>query len=205
MARTTTAERGREVRRRLLASACELIAERGWTAVSTRMLAERAGVAPGLVHYHFASVHALLSEAAVGAMRDHLSRMPESLDGADDARQVLDGLLAELEETTGLDPESLLFIEAYLAATRDDALRREISAVVAEFRTRLEELLLRHGVAAPERTAAVLTAAVDGVLLHRALTPGLSGAALAPVLGRLLAPAPGGGTDDDTEGGGDRR
>ncbi|MGH3673909.1 MAG: TetR/AcrR family transcriptional regulator, partial [Pseudonocardiaceae bacterium] len=39
----TAAERGREVRLRLLGSAAELIAERGWTGVSTRILAERAG------------------------------------------------------------------------------------------------------------------------------------------------------------------
>jgi len=57
------------VRQRLLDTAAELIAERGWTAVSKRLVAERAGVAAGLVHYHFTSVQALLSAAAVGVMR----------------------------------------------------------------------------------------------------------------------------------------
>jgi hypothetical protein len=33
----TTADRGRHVRQRLLATAAGLTAERGWTAVSTRM------------------------------------------------------------------------------------------------------------------------------------------------------------------------
>src|SRR5215218_10063879 len=66
----TAADRGREVRRRLVQAARELVPERGWAAVSTRTVAERAGVAPGLVHYHFASLQALLAEAAVGAMRD---------------------------------------------------------------------------------------------------------------------------------------
>lgn len=49
------AARGREVPQRLLAAAAELIPERGWTAVSTRVLAERAGVTPSVVHYHFSS------------------------------------------------------------------------------------------------------------------------------------------------------
>ena len=61
---------GDQVRQQLLRTSVELIAERGWTAVSTRILAERAGVAPGLVHYHFASLRALLTEAALGATRE---------------------------------------------------------------------------------------------------------------------------------------
>src|ERR671914_884271 len=39
----TAASRGREVRRRLVQAARELVPERGWTAVSTRTRAERAG------------------------------------------------------------------------------------------------------------------------------------------------------------------
>ena len=66
-------ERGNEVRQRLLAAAVELIPERGWTAVSTRVLAERAGVTPSVVHYHYSSLQALLREAVVGAMRQTFS------------------------------------------------------------------------------------------------------------------------------------
>jgi AcrR family transcriptional regulator len=64
----TSAQRGHEVRQRLLGAAAELIAERGWAAVSTRAVADRAGLAPGLVHYHFTSVQALLSQAAIAVM-----------------------------------------------------------------------------------------------------------------------------------------
>ncbi|MUL42857.1 TetR/AcrR family transcriptional regulator [Streptomonospora sp. PA3] len=203
MARPTTAQRGREVRRRLLAVACELIAEHGWTAVSTRMLAERAGVTPGLVHYHFSSVQALLSEAAIGAMRDYLARIPELLDGAATPQHALEAVLGELDAHTGLDPASLLFVETYLASTRDSALREEISALLAHFRARLADRLARHGTADPETTAAVLAAAIDGVLLHRPLSPGTTGADVAPVLGRILAPAAGGRGNDHTEGTGE--
>lgn len=204
MARPTTAQRGREVRRRLLDTACELIAEHGWTAVSTRMLADRAGVTPGLVHYHFSSVQALLSEAATGAMRDYLAQTPAVFEQAATAQQGLDTLLGELDRHTGLDPLSLLFTEAYLASTRDGALRAEISVLLAEFRDRVSGWLAGHGVAAPDVTAAVLAAAVDGLLLHRALNPDLRGCEIAPVLGRILAPA-GGAHTDGTEGTGDRQ
>jgi hypothetical protein len=38
--------------------------------VSTRLLADRAGVTPSVVHYHFGSVQALLVEAVLGAGSD---------------------------------------------------------------------------------------------------------------------------------------
>ena len=50
MSGQTNIERGRDVRAHLLAAARELIGEVGWTGVSTRVVAERAGVRPGMVH-----------------------------------------------------------------------------------------------------------------------------------------------------------
>ncbi len=50
---------------RLAAAAVQLIAEDGWAAVTTRRVAERAGVNQGLVHYHYGSVAALRREAAL--------------------------------------------------------------------------------------------------------------------------------------------
>lgn len=185
----TNAERGREVRQRLMAAAMELVAERGWTAVSTRVLAERAGVVPGVVHYHFASVQALLREATVGAMHCLIDEFGDLLDQAATPEEVLDLILQGLERYTGQDPTSLLFIETYLAATRDEALHQAVRGVLEEFRGRLARKLAEHGVAAPGEAAAVLAAAIDGVLLHRALDPGLDAQAVAPVLRRILAPA----------------
>src|ERR1043165_5303191 len=68
----TAAERGREVRQRLLTTAVALIPELGWSAVSTRILAQRAGLAAGLVHYPFESLPALLREASLASMREAL-------------------------------------------------------------------------------------------------------------------------------------
>jgi AcrR family transcriptional regulator len=59
-----TAKQGQEVRLRLLTAAAELIPERGWSAVSTRILAERAGVTPSVVHYHFSSIQDVSTSAA---------------------------------------------------------------------------------------------------------------------------------------------
>ncbi|GAA3884660.1 TetR/AcrR family transcriptional regulator [Saccharothrix violaceirubra] len=170
------------VRERLLTAATELIAERGWGAVSTRVLAERAGVGPGVVHYHFASLPALLAEAAVGALRTAVSGLRDVLASAATPRAGLDAVLAALDSPDGQE----LFTETFLAATRDDTIRAAVGEVLAEFRRGLAEWLAGFDVPDPERTAAVLAAAVDGLLLHRALDPGLSAAGVVPVLERVL-------------------
>lgn len=182
----TSAERGREVRQRLIGAAAELVAECGWNGVSTRAVAERAGVGAGLVHYHFASLQALLSEAAVGVMRDVLGRAAPLLAEAHRAEGVVELMLASLDDYTGLDPTSLLFTETYLAATRDEQVRDAVRDLVATFRGQLADWLRRDGVADPEATAAVLAAAMDGVMLHRALDPGMTAEAVTPVVRRLL-------------------
>lgn len=187
-------ERSRQVRERLLAAAGELIAERGWSAVSTRVLAERAGVGPGLVHYHFPSLNALLNEAALGVMAAVAEQTLTQLEGTS-PEEGLDLALAALDAYPGDDPASTLFVEAYLAAGRDTELRRGITEVLARFRAPLADWLRAGGVADPEATARVLASAVDGVMLHRALAPGLDAAAVTPVLRRLLTPAHPGGQE----------
>lgn len=75
----------------------ELVAERGWSAVSTRVLAERAGVVPRAVHYHFASLQTLLREATVTAMRALIGEFGDLLDQATTPEEALDLVLQGLE------------------------------------------------------------------------------------------------------------
>jgi len=180
------AARGEEARRRLLAAALELVPERGWAAVSTRVLAERAGVTPSVVHYHFASVQAVLVEAVLGAMRGVLAEFEALFERVRTPEEAADAVLGSVAGYTGTDPLSLVFLEAYLAATRDETLRRGIGALVDDLRARLADRLGGWGVPDAGATAAVLVAAVDGLLLHRALSPAEI-PALATVLRRVTA------------------
>ncbi|MFD7657136.1 TetR/AcrR family transcriptional regulator [Actinosynnema sp. NPDC059797] len=170
------------VRQRLLRAAAELIAEKGWGAVSTRVLADRAGVGSGVVHYHFDSLRAVLVEASVGALRAALAELPRLLEDSATPDEALAALLGALDG----HGDQELFIETILAATRDDALREAVREVLVEFRAELAAWLARRGVPTPESTAAVLAAALDGVLLHRALSPDPSPDAIVSVLGRTL-------------------
>jgi AcrR family transcriptional regulator len=193
----TAAEQGRAVRQRLRRAAVELIAERGWRAVSTRLVAERAGVGAGLVHYHFASLDALLREAAVGVMRETASGLDALLDSAPGPRELIAVLLGVLDGFTGRDPVSTAFLETYLAATRDPALHADVAAIITGFRDRMAGWLAGHGVADPEAVATVIGAAVDGLVLHRGLDARADPAALAAVLGRLVDRS--NGTDGEQE------
>src|ERR1051326_656244 len=179
-------QRGREVRQRLLNAAAELIPELGWNAVSTRILAQRAGLAPGLVHYHFESLQALLRQASLGSMREALQAINLIFDQAETLESGLDMLIGALETYTRDDPASVLFVESYLASLRDPRLATDLAALLVDFRKRFAVWLGAHGQAEPEATAAVLAAALDGILLHRALGPDLSPSAVRHVLGRVL-------------------
>jgi AcrR family transcriptional regulator len=187
--RLTAADSGQEVRRRLLAAAVTLVPERGWTAVSTRTVAARARVTPGLVHYHFPSLQALLSDAAIGAMRAVVAETGRILEAAATPAQAVDRAIGALDAYDGQDPTSLLFAETYLAAGRDDDLRNRLTAVVSEFRDLVAGRFAAAGVAAPETTAAVFAAALDGIVLHRALGTVPAGATVADVLRRLVSGA----------------
>ena len=90
----------------------------------------------------------------------------------------------------GTGPTSLLLTETCLAATRDETLRGELITLITEFRQQLAQWLAEHGVNAPDDTASVLAAAVDGVVLHRALNPELTTSTVAPLLRRLITVGP---------------
>jgi AcrR family transcriptional regulator len=182
----SSAARGHEVRQRLLAAAAELVPERGWAAVSTRILAERAGVTPSVVHYHFPSVSALLNEAVLGVMRQVLGGLDAVLVEARTPADVIDLMLTSADQYSGSDPLSLLSIEGLLAANRDEGLREQIAELVESFGRRFGAWLGEHGVAEPVETAAVLVAAIDGLLMRRGLVSDLDIRATRNVLRRLV-------------------
>lgn len=182
----TAAEQGHEVRQRLRRAAVQLIAECGWRAVSTRLVAERAGVTAGLVHYHFASLPALLREAAVEVVRETVGGVDALLDASGDPARAVAAMLGALDGHSGQDEVSLVFLETYLAAARDPVLRADVAAILDGFRERVAAWLAEHGVGDPVASAAVLGAAVDGVLLHRGLDPRLTSTYVGPVLARMV-------------------
>ncbi|MEC3953252.1 TetR family transcriptional regulator [Nocardia sp. CDC153] len=169
----TAAEQGHETRARLMAAAVELLAEHGWGGVTTRLVADRASVAPGLVHYHFTSVTDLLIDASVqAAQREYESAMAGvlALSGPDAMR----GMLAAIAAYTTADPMTVAMTEMMLAATRHERLRVELGRLAADARAAMAGWFRGNGsVPDPEATAAVVAALLDGLILHRLLDPSL--------------------------------
>lgn len=180
-----SADRGRRTREQLLDAAAQLVGEVGWGAVTTRLVAERAGVNAALVHYHFSSVPELLSTAALQFASKVLAESAEALSG--DPADGIERMLAELSRYTGTDPESLLLAEAFLAAHRLPELRAGLSALVADFRARVAEWLRGSGVADADAVALLLGAAIDGLVLHRALDESVDFHVVAGPFRRLVA------------------
>ncbi|BEK94967.1 TetR/AcrR family transcriptional regulator [Nocardia seriolae] len=169
----TSVEQGRETRARLMAAAVDLVAEHGWGEVTTRMVADRAGVRPGLVHYHFASVTDLLIDTSVqAARREYESVMAGVM--ALPGPEAMRGMLAAIAAYTTIDPTTVVMTEMMLAATRHERLRAELGGLVAEARTVLARWFRDNSaVADPEATAAVVVALLDGLILHRLIDSSL--------------------------------
>ncbi|GAA3221295.1 TetR/AcrR family transcriptional regulator [Nonomuraea helvata] len=182
-----SAERGQATRQRLLEAAVPLIGEVGWGGVTTRMVAERAGVAPGVVHYHFTSVTGLLITGSIGFTRAMLDQFAQELGEQPGIDEGIDWLLGQLSGYTGSDPVSLLVTEMFLASTRLPELRTQLNELVGEFRSQVAAWLRMHGRRSDSQAAAtVLAAAIDGLILHHALDPSLNLTALAAPLRAML-------------------
>ncbi|MFG2311435.1 TetR/AcrR family transcriptional regulator [Streptomyces sp. NPDC048566] len=196
----TSQEAGRETRSRLLRAAAELIVEDGWGAVSTRRVAERAGVRPALVHYHFRSVDNLLVEASLAALREEVDAMLAGLRAGADAGTGLAFFLDEIARYAAGGQNTTLFSETLLASTRHERLREELGKVLHECRDALARWVAgqRQAVGADpgdaEATAVVLLALLDGLVLHRIIDPDLASIPVTGPLRRLAGlpqtPAP---------------
>ncbi|GAA1853338.1 TetR/AcrR family transcriptional regulator [Brevibacterium marinum] len=159
-------ERGRAVRAKLQSAATELISEIGWNAVTTRGLADRAGVRSGLVHYHFDSLQDLLRKAALAQFKSVVDAL---LDEEANIRGGPAALLAITEDFAGSDAKSVLMIETYLSAARDPLLKDQLAQNVDRFRRALISALAHQGVPHPEAAALVILAALDGLTLQKGL------------------------------------
>jgi AcrR family transcriptional regulator len=183
-------------REKLMAAAAELIAELGWGRVTTRAVAERAGLPHGAVSYHFRGKQELLTEAALFAFARAVPADEfAALDGVED---LIGFIAAEVADRDAIDPVlSRLMFEAMGEAERDPALRERMGAMLAQYR----ELMVRAVRAEQQRgavfadapadaIATLLGALGDGLLLHARLDPGLDVHAALNALRALLAPRP---------------
>ena len=179
-----------------MAAAAALIAELGWGRVTTRAVAERAGLPHGAVSYHFRGKQELLTEAAMFAFA---RAIPEDEFAALGSTEDFIGLIsAEVADRDAIDPVlSRLMFEAMREAERDAVLRERMGAMLTQYRQMLIQTVradqARGAVfpGAPADAIATLLGAVgDGLLLHALLDPELDVPAALNALRALLAARP---------------
>lgn len=168
-ARPTSTEQGRTSRAKLLNAAVELISEVGWNAVTTRLTASRAGVRPGLVHYHFDSLDSLVRTAVTSVVHDALDDPLRAMTAVEDPAEGVLAALDSMESLRGGDPAPVLMAEAYLAATRDPELHSTVYRALSETRDAVTAWLGRLGTPQPEAAAELVCALLDGFVMHRAM------------------------------------
>jgi AcrR family transcriptional regulator len=127
-----------ETRKRLLAAAADVFAERGYDGTRVADIAAVAGVSNGALYAHFDSKAELLAEA----LRAHGQRHLADMVAADPERPITDALL---EVGRGLrqprEARGYLIVEALVAARRDDEVAELMRVQSAERASELAELM----------------------------------------------------------------
>jgi AcrR family transcriptional regulator len=167
-----------EAARRLEGEKAQLIIEAMRASVGTRgaasstfdHVAREAGVSRGLLHYYFGSKEQLLVEVVRHDCNVRIQAMDERIERAETIDEILEALVASLEEFIEGEPGSQAVIYEMLSASRrSDDIRAELAELYRRWRAHLAERLRvkeREGVvrlqADPESVASMLFALGDG-------------------------------------------
>ncbi len=150
------------------------VAARGVAASTFDHVAREAQVSRGLLHYYFGTKERLLAEVVRRDCEVRMHVIDEQLSGAQSADEVIDGLVASLEDLVVNDPAFItLVFELFTLSRRNDEilaefaelLRRTREHVAALLKAKEDEGILRLH-AAPDAVADVLFSMADGVSLR---------------------------------------
>jgi AcrR family transcriptional regulator len=167
--RAESTTRGAETRKRILQAAVRCLADAGIDGVRIARVARLAGVSTALVHYHFATREALLAEALEASFQVAGEGRANTKYGTGPA---LGRLRRKVEESLPFAgrraTEWGLWVELWLRAVREPALRATAAEVYAQLHRSMRDLIAEgaeHGEFAapdPDGTADRALALIDG-------------------------------------------
>ncbi|MEV5704426.1 helix-turn-helix domain-containing protein [Actinoallomurus sp. NPDC052274] len=161
-------------RRRILDAALTLFAERGYEGATISQIAERAGVARGLVSYYFPAKDELLHEL-LGQALEGLLAGTEPVDGEVTADQrlagVIDRTLTMARDT--LEIQRLVLCLMLQPATREIFIKVESTKadVIDRFEDRLRQIFADRGAADPALEEVMFRSVLEGVIFKMAVYP----------------------------------
>ncbi|HVG63883.1 MAG TPA: TetR family transcriptional regulator C-terminal domain-containing protein [Hyalangium sp.] len=167
-----------ERRQQIVAGLLQVMAERGYDGASVAAIAKAAGLAPGLVHYHFKDKQEILltlAEQLAARVHERVASRLARVKG-DDARARVDAFLdAFLATGADADPAAVAsWVTISVEAIRQPEVRAIYEKVVRTDIEHLEELVgAVTGKRRARAVAAGLFAAIQGYFVLAASVPGL--------------------------------
>src|SRR3954454_898992 len=148
---------------RILDAACDLIAAEGIDEVRIARVAQRAGASTALVHHYFSTREELLEQALIHSFEQAGDeRFQRRADAEETATQALARGLAESLPFPGpQEREWVLWVELWLRAVREPALRPVAARLYERYRRWMAALILAGTEAGEFRSDVDVGAAAD--------------------------------------------
>jgi len=178
-AATKERELSGEKAQRIIDAMRESVAKRGAAASTFEQVAGEAGVSRGLLHYYFGTKERLLVEVVRRDSEIRVARLDEPLANAETVDDVIDILLASLNDLIENEPAFfLLLYELFSAGRRNPEIQREVGQLFDRTRSHVAEVLEakeREGVLSlryeADAIVAYLFAVADGFALQALSDP----------------------------------
>lgn len=157
---------------KILQTALQLFAERGYDGTATSLIAKEAGVSEGLIFRHFGSKAGLLE----AIMLEGLAQIAETMRAYETDMDPREAILAHIDQSVRLMREQAVFWRFVQQVRFQPAVMAaaapRIAAANQFILTRLTEQFAKLGAPQPALEAAVLFALIDGITIHFLQLPG---------------------------------
>ena len=118
------------------------VARRGISGSTFEHVAREAGVSRGLLHYYFGTKEALLVEVVRRDTEHRIARLDEPVGKAGSADEVLELLVADLQDSIQNDPGFwVLLFELFTAGRRNPEIRKEVGELFKRTRDHIADIL----------------------------------------------------------------
>ncbi|NIF24947.1 TetR family transcriptional regulator [Pantoea sp. Tr-811] len=148
----------------IIDAALQVIRREGAGCATYRRIAAEAGVSPGTMTYHFATINEIIAAAFIkmcdGIADQYWRQLSEARDKAHARELVADLICGDLWKASG---QMLLIFELYTFVSRNP----QYTYVMDDWMARSRQALQIHF---DERTARALDALIEGFTIHNALS-----------------------------------
>ena len=174
MEATKTRELSGEKAQRIVEAMRSSVARRGIAGSTFEHVAREAGVSRGLLHYYFGTKEALLVEVVRRDTEHRIARLDEPLAKAQSVVEILEILVADLQDSIQNEPGFwVLLFDLFTAGRRNPEILREMGELFNRTRDHVAQILRvkqNEGVISPRldvsAVVALLFAMADGIALQ---------------------------------------